>query len=179
MKKSNNRGVAAPMRKKTNAEIRDDNRRREMQRVAKAAQQAENEKPPKWEDLEGVYLNCRALLATPAQTAQLLNDREMLMRMGENVKKLTEMTINLTNLVKEYNSNLNAIHAKHAGKTGEVHEGHLLMDLYTIGQEYSAWMDSFNTVVLSVVNDITSLAQSFVKTDPVAETQGDAVNGNA
>lgn len=106
-----------------------------------------------WDDLQKLYMECRALSVVPAQVLPLLKDPEQLKRV-ENPQALIDQTKVLSKDVAQYNERLQEIHNKHAGRTGSSKDGDELIEILNIGEEYQSWLAGYQTVVTPVVGQI-------------------------
>lgn len=109
-----------------------------------------------WDDLERVYLECRALSVTPAQVLPLLRDPARIKQV-EDVKSLTENAQVLSKDVMIYNQRLANIHSKHENKKGSATDPDELMTVLSIGEEYQDWLYSFQTVVMPSVGTVMQM----------------------
>jgi len=106
-----------------------------------------------WDDLERVYLECRALSVTPAQVLPLLKDSTKLAKV-KNPAALVDRAKVLSKDVAHYNERLESIHTKHAGQNGSSDDPDTLMKALSIGEEYQEWLQAFQTVVMPVVAEM-------------------------
>lgn len=144
-------------RKKTNAEVSADRRKRDIQQK----QQINNSKP-KWDDLNNVLAGCRQLLGSVRPVAGILANKELMEKMGDEVVKLRDMAAILNRDVTEYVSALNSIAQNHEGKTGVIENDSDLIHMFTIGEKYEQWSTSFESVVVSGIQDIFSIVNKYL-----------------
>lgn len=109
-----------------------------------------------WDDLESLYLDCRALSVAPAKVVPLIKNPDKLQHVTD-MKSLLEHAKVLNKDAVAYNERLEAIHRKHAGKTGSSTSSDELMEILVIGEEYQEWLIGFQTVVTPVVDQIMGL----------------------
>ena len=162
MKKHHNSHRTVEMKKKTRAEVTRDNRQR-----THAPVNTHQPKPdlPTWDDLNGLHHACRQLLCTVQPVASIFVSKELIEALGDNVIKLRDMATTLNNDVKEYVDALNEISNNHQGKTGPITEGDELLQMLAVGEQYHAWTDSYQSVVVPTIGDIFALTNSFLPSD--------------
>ena len=154
-------------RTKTQAEITAQNKRK----IRVAAAEEALKPNPSWDDLVGVHQSCKYLLGTVRPVASLFVNQELVTAMGDNVTKLRDLASALNKDVAEYVQVLNAIAAKHEGRTGVIDDVADMLTVWTIGDEYNQWTASFESIVVPTVRDIFALANSFLPSDQQLPTQ--------
>lgn len=108
-----------------------------------------------WDDLDKIYLECRALSVQPAQVLPLLKDPAKL-KLVEDPKHLVDQARVLSKDTENYNQQLELIHNKHADRRGSSSNGDEIMEAMSIGEEYRGWLHAFQVVVMPMVNSILS-----------------------
>lgn len=106
-----------------------------------------------WDDLDNLYLNCRAQSVLPAQVMPLLKDPAKL-SLVKDTAELTNQARVLSKDVVLYNERLESIHSKHKDRRGSSASPDELMEIISLGEEYQTWLHSYSTVVLPTVNNI-------------------------
>lgn len=133
--------------------------------MAKKQQEVKQQQAPTWDDLNGLNMACRELLQRTAPVSQLFVNKELLEAMGDNVTHLRDLASALNKDVKEYVDALNAIAQQHNGKSGVIDDPDQLMQMFSIGENYQRWMESFQSVVIPTVSDIFILTNKFLPSD--------------
>jgi hypothetical protein len=159
-------------KKKTVAEVRADNRRAQHT----PTRHSDNKQVQCWDDLTATHQHCVGLLLMTRPVADLLRNKEMLKNLGSNVTKLTQLATTLLEDTRQFRADLDRINERHAGKSGGESDPNILMDALTIGQAYSVWAESYETVVLSNVQAILDMATSCLQPALKPEITSDQSN---
>lgn len=175
MKKQNHR--QAVRRKKTQAD-RKVARRRAVHKSYEKHKSIERTKTLRWEDLNNLHGMCAQMLLTARPVTQLLNNRDMLQKMGDSVSKLQSSADMLINDITKYNQRLKDIKAKHEGYTGEVNDPDSWMRALQIGEEYNQWQSSFQDVVLPNISTLTELYNSALPKEHQLEIVNTPIEGD-
>lgn len=149
-----------PVRRKKTKADRQHARRRAVLKSVEKQKSLERTKTLRWEDLNNLHGLCAQMLLSARPVTQLINNREMLARMGDSVSKLTSSADVLMNDITNYNQRLKDIKAKHEGMTGAVEDPDSWMRALQIGEEYNQWQASYQDVVLPNINTLTELYNS-------------------
>jgi len=103
-----------------------------------------------WDDLNTVYMDCRALSVVPAEVLPLLRNAERVSKVKDPVDLVNKAKV-LSKDVIHYNNWLKEIHNKHEERTGSSDNPNQLMEILGIGEEYQEWLVSYQTVVTPTV----------------------------
>lgn len=106
-----------------------------------------------WDDLNTVYMDCRALSVIPAEVLPLLRDKDKLEAVKDPQDLLNKAKV-LNKDVIHYNQWLHNIHLKHQNRSGDSDNPNQLMEILGIGEEYQEWLMSYQTVVTPTVATI-------------------------
>lgn len=109
-----------------------------------------------WDDVNRIHLECHGLSLLPIQALPLMRDPIKVERIKDK-SELERCSTVLNKDVLSYKERLNAIHSKHAGKTGDALNTDELMECISIGEEYQEWLTSYQLVVLPVLNTILAM----------------------
>ena len=122
-------------------------------------------------------MQCRALSVAPAQVMPLFKDNAALNNIPKSQhRNLVNQAKILSQDFSKYMADLEAIYAKHKGKSGSTTSPDELMEVLNIGEEYQKWMTSFQLVVLPTVAEITALFEPEDRPEAAAKVvQGDFI----
>lgn len=115
-----------------------------------------------WEDLNKLNSDANHVFVIAHQVVPFLKDVETI----ANVKKsgryeeLTSISSNLNDNLKKAKEELNAIHSKHANKTGDNTSPDELLECISIGQEYSQWITTYQNVIIPTVKSILEIIEN-------------------
>ena len=151
-------------RKITREEITARNKERDRNR---AQTKAEKEQAKKffWEEFEQHYIDCLSLFNDVRDLGGIISSPVVDKNIGEQRQNLLRMANELVRDVKTYRANLDAIYSKHAGRKGEIKDEFEILGTYNLVMEYHQWRDSFNTVILPKMGDISDLILSLKETE--------------
>ena len=134
-------------------------------------EQGQNNENTAWDDLENLYLECKALSMQVVKVIPLMNNMEALKKL--NVKdrpKVAELAKVISSDFQEYMKRLDEIRANHKGKSGGYKDEDELMEIIVIGEKYSKWMSSFQLVLLPTVGQFSDYFDKGDETPPLEET---------
>lgn len=117
-----------------------------------------------WNELHGIYLECRALTTKPAEVLPFLRNKALSDKIKDQ-KKLHEAAQVLSKDAAEFNKSLEEIHQRHIDRTGTTTTPDDLMNCLDIGEQYSTWLYRYQVVVLPTVDTILSLYQGVMSGD--------------
>lgn len=123
-----------------------------------------------WEDLNHLYLECRATSSTPIQVLPLLKDKEKISAVP-NPRLLVDQARVLSKDIEHYNNVLETIHKKHAMRNGDSLHPDELMEALSIGEEYQTWLSDFQSVVMPTVEEILEQFAQIKDQTPSSENQ--------
>lgn len=109
-----------------------------------------------WDDLFRIHQECCAVSTSPAVVLPLLRDPERLARV-KDTKLLNDKARVLANDAKAYSERLSSILDKHRDRRGGSIDPSDYMTAISIGEEYSNWLQSYQVVVLPMVNEISAM----------------------
>ena len=122
-----------------------------------------------WDDLNKIYMECCAVSTSPAIATSLLKNADAVAKVADPAKLVAAARV-LAKDVKAYNESLQAINAKHKGRTGSTSSPDELMEVLTIGEEYASWLSSYQVVVMPSAAAVLEMFEGIVeKTDAVEE----------
>lgn len=110
-----------------------------------------------WDDLNDLYNNCCKLLRDPPmEVVSLLKDRERVSQLRQ-FKEVVLLAKVLDKDITTYKNKLMEIHIKHYNKRGSSQNEDEFIETITIGEEYTNWVTSYESVVIPIIEDILTL----------------------
>jgi len=111
-----------------------------------------------WDDLNGIYGDCNALLLKHISLGRELNDKELLACV-EDTSSLVLKIRSLAADLRQLTSELKEIYTQHAGKTGGVSDPDLLMQTYAIFEQYNLFRERHDSCILPTAYHILEQIQ--------------------
>ena len=113
-----------------------------------------------WDEVEMLRTRANEAMTAPAYVLPLIRSQELLVEIKKqgSLDQFVNAAKVLGKDCKEFREQMAVIGEKHAGKAGNCTEEELL-DGLAIGEEYIALIQSFNTVVLPTIQQITEIAE--------------------
>lgn len=148
-------------RKKTNAEIKADNKSRE---TAKAVEVRKSQ--PTWGQVHEQYVRCHDAKQAIGGASNLIGILTRLPKGRLDPKDEQELIV-LAKALKQdhdtYTAELVAIHDSHKDKTDKLHMMEI-MEAYVIFERYNAWFERFNAGVINgTLSQIHSIAMKYTE----------------
>lgn len=167
--KKNQQRPPGQRKKKTNDQIRKENRERDRER----AEQKQKDVHLRWEELKSLHNSCKEYLQLPARVAPFLRNEEMMNKVSSpaELKRLASI---MSRDVETYADELNKIEGEWMNRTGRADEGDEVMEAILIGQKYDNWYHSFTNVVMPNLIEITEMINEILPQNQKIE-----VNDNA
>lgn len=117
---------------------------------------AENEASDNcWDEIEQLRMCCLELMTKPGGIIGLLRDREAIARAASKDDLLEEAKI-LQADMEEYRHRLEVIYDRHKDRSGSATNPDDLTNALHVGELYTEWMNSFQTVVLPTLASISN-----------------------
>lgn len=116
-----------------------------------------------WESMEQFYQELVQLCRLPIQLRPLIGNVEAVARL-ENPDDVKRIVNCLADDTEVFVDKLQAIHAQHAGKTGEAADMDDQVAQLSISEQYLAWKDQFDSVILPNVMYVQEQFQSIEAT---------------
>lgn len=113
-----------------------------------------------WDEVENLRLRANEATAAAGYVLPLIRSQPLLLEIKKQgmLNEFIDAAKVLGKDSTEFRTQLNAISEKHRGKTGNCSDDELL-DGLAIGEEYVAFINSYNVVVLPTIQQLTEIAE--------------------
>ncbi len=115
-----------------------------------------------WDTLAEIYKNCAAYTLVPAALIPFIRDKDLCDKVLDKGALVANSRL-LASDVAEMNNELQAIHARHAGRTGPIETADGLAEAIQIQEDYVNWCTKYESAVMPTVEALLTM---FEQADP-------------
>lgn len=123
-------------------------RRREARQLKRSNEQLEKNRC--WDELNGIYASCAAMLHQHTALANLAHDKSLI-AFVQDKQTLVANIRSLAQDLRYLNEELSKLYAQHQGKTKGAKDEAEMMQAFTISEQYNLFMERHNGVVMPTV----------------------------
>ena len=127
--------------------------------MAKPVVVPQSTRKARWEDLTVLYSTCNGALSMVHPVSNLLMQLDEGRIPAEDIKVIKTLAIQMTRDITNYTASVEIIHGKHKGRAGIINDPDMLFTCIAIGEDYQAWISSFEAVIMPVAQDLLNRIQ--------------------